>query len=369
MQKATLIIFIILTGAIIIIFGPRIFNNPLPLPYDHASSTTETITLQDGIIIEANDESAENIENLESMKNLKQKETPIVITKEVTVTDGTRHTIPLNEVLQGCPGRDCIPSIDNPEFETIASAVDWLEDDAPGIAFTRGNVSRFYPYDILISHELVNDTIDGERVLISYCPLCLTAIVFDPLVNGERVEFGVSGLLWKSNLIMYDRATETMWSQVLGEAVIGELAGTRLPILSSDQMLFGNWKQANTNGEVLSSRFGRGKGNPYADTHFDISNTALHFAQPTDDRLPFGAQVFGITVNGKAKAYHIDAVKAAGVVSDTFEGKTFELTYDNELDITRIFEVRETGEKIRINPVSGFWFSWAEARPDTKLFK
>lgn len=291
--------------------------------------------------------------------------------KTIMITDGVRHGIPLEEILQGCPGKDCIPSIDNPTFESVSSANNWLDNEAPGIAFSQNNTARFYPYDILISHEIVNDTVEGKRILISYCPLCLTAVVYDPLVQSERVEFGVSGLLWKSNLIMYDRKTESLWSQVLGEAIAGDLTGTVLPKLPSDQLLYGIWKKANPNGEILSQKFLRGfrRGNPYADTHFDVSGTALSFAKPSDKRLPFGAHVFGITVNGKAKAYNLESVKIAGKVSDVFEGKTIELRHNKDLDVVRIFEILPDGSEKRINPLSGFWFSWAEAYPDTELYK
>jgi len=295
----------------------------------------------------------------------------IITEDDVMVTDGVRHSIPLDEILQGCPSKDCIPSIDAPSYESITEAEDWLDDAAPGIAFSRGDTHRFYPYDILVSHELVNDVVEGERVLVSYCPLCLTAVVFDPVVEGERVEFGVSGLLWKANLIMYDRKTETFWSQVLGEAVMGPLTGTKLTKLPSDQIRFRNWKQAFPGGEVLAKEFlsGFGRGNPYAETHLDVSGTALSFARPDDDRLPFGAHVFGILVNGKAKGYYISAVRAAGTVRDEFEGKTIELRYDSTLDVVRMFEIMSDGTEKRINPLSGFWFSWAEAHPETELYK
>jgi hypothetical protein len=301
-----------------------------------------------------------------------QEKTRSVITREAMITNGVRHSIPLEEILQGCPSRDCILSIDDPTFESPIDAMKWLDDVAPGIAFSRGDTHRFYPYDILVSREIVNDTVEGERVLISYCPLCLTAVVFDPLVQGERVEFGVSGLLWKSNLIMYDRKSETYWSQVLGEAVMGDLTGIELTILPSDQVLFGKWKQAFPNGEVLGSEFLRGigrSGNPYAETHLDVSGTAISFARPSDARLPFGSHVFGIIVNGKAKAYSVDLVRERGMVRDEFEGKTIELRLDPILDVVRMFEILPDGSEQRVKPLSGFWFSWAEAHPETELYQ
>ena len=293
------------------------------------------------------------------------------VTKEIMITDDVKHTIPLDEILQGCPSRDCIPSIDDPSFVSVTEANDWLEDKEPGIAFSRGNTHRFYPFLILVRHELVNDTIEGKRILISYCPLCLTAIVFDPIVKGQESEFGVSGLLWKANLIMYDRNTDNLWSQVLAEAVVGDLAGTKLNVLPADQMLYENWKKVHPEGEVLSRKSGgfRGYGsNPYGGSYFDLPGISLSFAKPTDERLPFGAFVFGIQVNGKAKAYDIEAVKAKGVVEDEFEGEKIILRYDKDLDVVRMYRVLPSGEE-RLTPISGFWFSWAEAHPGTALYK
>jgi len=184
----------------------------------------------------------------------------VSITKEIMITDGVKHSIPLDELIGGGPPKDGIPSIDNPKFVSVQEANKWLGDKEPGIVFSRGNTHRFYPYQILVWHEIVNDIVpalsgvegEGERVLVTYCPLCFTGFVLDPLVQGERVEFGTSGLLWKSNLVMYDRKTDSLWPQVLAEAVVGEMTGTKLKILPSDQARYGEWKKLHLNGEVLS---------------------------------------------------------------------------------------------------------------------
>lgn len=248
---------------------------------------------------------------------------------------------------------------------------DFLNDDEPGVAFSRGNTHRFYPYQILVWHEIVNDTVEGERILVSYCPLCLTGFVLDPIVKGERVEFGTSGKLWKSNLVMYDRKTDSLWPQVLGEAVVGEMTGTKLPPLPSDQMRFGEWKKAYPNGEVLSQDTGTSRrygSSPYGD-YFSVTNLSLRLVNPTDTRLPNDAFVFGIVINGKAKAYFVDAVREKGEVEDEFQGETFVLRHEKDLDVIRIFRKLPSGELERINPVSSFWFSWAAAYPQSELYK
>lgn len=154
--------------------------------------------------------------------------------------EGTKHSIPLGEIKSGGPPKDGIPSIDKPNFISIKEAEGFLKESDPGIAINIEGEKRFYPFKILVWHEIVNDMIKGKRVLVTYCPLCLTGIVFDPVVKGERVEFGVSGKLWNSNLLMYDRKTDSLWSQVLGEAVVGEMVGTKLAVVPSDIIQFGN---------------------------------------------------------------------------------------------------------------------------------
>ena len=291
--------------------------------------------------------------------------------KKIFETDGVRHSVPLDEILSGGPPKDGIPPIDDPKFISTAEADGFLSDDDPGIAFSLGNTKRFYPYQILVWHEIVNDTIEGQRVLITYCPLCLTGFVMDPLVKGERVEFGTSGKLWKSNLVMYDRKTDSLWSQVLAEAILGEMTGTKLNVLPSDQILYGNWKKSHPDGEVLSKDTGsfRSYGaSPYGD-YFAVTNLSLQLAKPSDTRLPNDAFVFGIVENGKAKAYSTKAVKEKGEVEDVFEGVTFILKHEKDLDVIRMFRKLNDGTLERVNPISGFWFSWAVAHPGTELYK
>lgn len=290
--------------------------------------------------------------------------------KKIMVTNDVRHNIPLDEIVGGGPPKDGIPPIDNPKFVSVEEACKWLKDEEPGVAVSIGGVERFYPYQILVWHEIVNDTIAGRRILVTYCPLCYTGIVFDPLVQGERVQFGTSGKLWNSNLVMYDRKTESYWSQILGEAIVGEETGTRLAVLPSDLMRFGTWKKLNPDGEVLSRDTGARRfygQDPYGDYY---TTPGIYFnVNKRDDRLPEKEFVLGILVNGKAKAYPTEAVKKAVKIEDGFEGKTIIAEYDTELDAVRLFEKMDDGTLMRVNPFGAFWFSWVAAHPDTELYK
>ena len=223
-------------------------------------------------------------------------------------------------------------------------------------------------------HEIVNDVIQGEPVLVTYCPLCGSGIAYvsEIIIDGKKQvsEFGTSGKLYNSNLVMYDRKTDSLWSQVLAEAVVGEMTGAKLKIISSDQMRYQNWKEQFPQGEVLSRDTGVFKQygeKPYGD-YFQTIPFALSLAGVNDGRLTPEEFVFGVIVNGKAKAYLVNAVKEEGVVEDTFEGENFVLTHDKKLDVVRMTRMLEDGLKERVNPVSGFWFSWAAAHPETQLY-
>lgn len=292
------------------------------------------------------------------------------LTKEIMITNGTKHSVPLNEIIGGGPPQDGIPSIDNPKFVSIMEASKLLTDTDPGIALSMDGAARFYPFQILVWHEIVNDVINGKRVLITYCPLCLSGIVFDPVVQGERVAFGTSGKLWNSNLVMYDRKTDSLWAQILGEAIVGEMTGTRLKVLASDVIRFGEFRKLSPQGTVLSRDTGATRfygQDPYGD-YYTTPGTYFPVAKK-DGRLGDKDFVLGIVVNGKAKAYLPEAIKKAGEVEDRFQGKTIIARYEREIDAVRLFERKGDGTLERVNPFGAFWFSWVAAHPETALLK
>lgn len=291
--------------------------------------------------------------------------------KEVKVTNGIKHTVPLNEIRGGGPAKDGIPSIDDPEFHSVQEASKLLDDSDIGLMVSINGDTRFYPFPILVRHEIVNDTFNGKRVLVTYCPLCLSGIVFDPIVDGERVEFGTSGKLWNSNLVMYDRKTDTYWSQVLGEAIMGEHAGVTLPILASDQIKFGEFRKQFPDAKVLTMKstiFRNYSIDPYGDYYTDNEDIFFPVAN-TDSRLENKDFVLGIVIDGKAKAYYPPAVERVGEVVETFAGKTIVARYESDLDAVRIYEKMDDGTLERINPIANFWFSWVAVHPETELLK
>lgn len=241
-------------------------------------------------------------------------------------TDWTRRTIDLTEMLPGLRAadpRDLIPPIDNPMFESVAGGAEWIAENEPG-ALVRidGEIARFYPLSILTAHEIVNDRIGDVPVAVTYCPLCNTAIAYDRRVDGEVLRFGVSGLLRKSDLVMWDNATTSLWQQISGEGIVGTYAGTQLLPLSTAIVSFGQFAESFPDGLSLSREtgFSRSYGaNPY--TGYSSSQSPFLFDGEPDPRFPALSRVVGVIGADGQRAYPFEPLAEAQVVNDTFEGR------------------------------------------------
>jgi hypothetical protein len=190
-------------------------------------------------------------------------------------------------IKSGGPPPDGIPPIDQPRFEP-AAAVDWLADDEPVVALSLGGQDRAYPVQIMMWHEIVNDTVDGEPVAVTYCPLCNSALAFDRRVGDRLLTFGTSGSLYLSALVMYDRQTESLWSQVERIALAGVLSGTELGLIPVSTVRWSDWREARPDGWVLSRDTGvdRDYGrNPYSG-YDALDNDRTLLDQPEDGTLP-----------------------------------------------------------------------------------
>lgn len=367
---------LVVLGALGVIAFLFLGRDTFPIPKGETTvfvdDSTDTEETSSEASLEQSSDGATDEQNTLSEQR-KTSPRPMKSNRTILTTDGVKHSIPLNEILSGGPGKDGIPSIDNPKFVSANEAT-FLNDNDPGLGLTVNGESRFYPYNILVWHEIVNDTIAGEPVLVTYCPLCATGIVFDRRVDGEVQEFGVSGRLWQSNLLMYNRpsttlgtgagneADESLWSQVLGEAVLGPNTGDKLPIVRSDVMRFGDWKEAHPDTQVLSQDTGavRSYGrDPYGDYY--TSESVSFGATFNDTRLHPKALVHGVEIDGQFKAYHDDAL--SGTITDTFAGRTIVVTK------TSSGEIAFTADSEPLSSIPGFWFSWLAVHPETQLFK
>jgi len=337
-------------------------------------------------------------------------------------TDFSKHSVPYNEIISGGPPKDAIPSIDDPQFVAVAEAEEWLGPQEPVILFKIGDDARAYPLQILTWHEIVNDVVGGEPVVVTFCPLCNTAIAFKRTVNGQVFDFGTTGRLRFSNLIMYDRQTETWWQQASGEAIAGELTGEQLEFLPATIIAWEQFKQEFPDGKVLSrdTGFSRSYGrNPY--TGYDnINSSPFLFKGPqTPGALPPVARVITVDLGDEAVAYPYQLLQQVHVVNDTIagqevvviwepgtasaldsgsiaggrdvgtaavfsrqlEGQTLTFSFDGSriLDDQTGSEWNVLGQAVsgelagtrleEVVSINHFWFSWAAFKPDTRIYQ
>lgn len=233
-------------------------------------------------------------------------------------TNFTKKNIDLSELKSGGPPKDGIPAINNPTFLPQSEAKDWIGNSEPVIAFQHKGEARAYPLQILIWHEIVNDRFGEKPVLVTFCPLCYSAIVFERRIYGETHEFGVSGFLRHSDMIMFDRKTESLWQQFTGKAVVGDYTGTALKILPSQIMSFDQFQDAYPEGKVLSKETGHQR--PYGENPYvgydDINNTPLFMDEPEDGRLKPMQKVVGVRVDKHQRAYPYSITKKEQIIHD-----------------------------------------------------
>ena len=232
--------------------------------------------------------------------------------------------IDVDELAVGAP-RDAIPAIFNPPYLTMEEASEVYEPQIPLVQVRLGDDARGYPLGILIWHEIVNDTINGQPVAVTFCPLCNTAIAYGRQLGERTLDFAVSGLLRNSDLVMYDRNTETLWQQSTGRAIIGNLVGARLEWVPATIVSFGQFREAFPDGLVMSEETGwfREYGqNPYVHYDSPAQRPFLYYGE-LDDRLPPKARVVSIeTPGGETYAYPHDVVREQRIVYDTYDGTT-----------------------------------------------
>ncbi len=182
--------------------------------------------------------------------------------------------------------------------------------------------TRAYPLRILTWHEIVNDQVGGTPVAVTYCPLCNSAVGFDRRVDGQTLRFGVSGLLRNSDLVMWDRETESLWQQITGEAIVGELTGTQLQLIPTPIVSWGDFRESFPDGEVLSRDTGLGRAygtNPY--DGYDSSSSPFLFDGELDDRYPAMERVVGVTAGAANKAYPFSVLERERAVNDAVGGE------------------------------------------------
>jgi len=282
--------------------------------------------------------------------------------------DLSNTILPREEILHGGPPRDGIPALSDPKLIAAAKA-DYLEPTDRVVGITLNGKSRAYPIGILNWHEIVNDEIGGQSFAITYCPLCGTAVAFDASIDGKSTEFGVSGLLYNSDVLLYDRDTESLWSQILSKSVSGKRVGHKLTALPISHTTWRDWSSKHPDTLVLSDDTGYSRNyqrDPYAGyeesrhTYFAVNNRAPDNYHPKEI-------VVGLGIDGVYKAYPFVELDKHGKTefSDTVNGTRFNLTWDSANRSVNITD--KTGKEVAA--IQGFWFAWFAFHPDTEIFK
>ncbi len=273
-----------------------------------------------------------------------QVQVPASWTWEWGKTDFSKTSIDFREILSGGPPKDGIPSIDNPKF-VAAADIDGeaLAETEPVIGVVIAGKARAYPLRILTWHEIVNDELAGVPITVTFCPLCNSTIVFDRRLDGRVLDFGTTGKLRNSDLVMYDRQTESWWQQFMGEAIVGELTGKRLEVLPSRLESFANFKKRAPRGEVLvpSNPAMRNYGvNPYQG--YDSASFPFLY----QGEMPSGIEPMIRVVAVGPKAWSMPLIREKRRIEDGDLVLTWEAGQNSALDTRRIRDGRDVGNVV-----------------------
>ena len=337
------------------------------------------------------------------------------------LTDFSLHTVPYDEFLSGGVPRDGIPPLDDPQFESIDDADKWLEDVQPVVALEINGEARAYPLAILTWHEIANDTLGGVPVSVTFCPLCNSAVAFDRRVGDATLDFGVSGNLRHSDLVMWDRQTESWWQQLTGEGIVGAYAGYQLDYVPAQMVSWGDFKAAFPEGDVLSRDTGYSRSygrNPYAG-YDRVDQSPFLFKGSPDDRLLPMERVVALDLVGRRLAFPFLTLEEERAVNYQADGRDivvlfqpgtasaldqFSIADSRDVGATGVFDAVLDGQALNFRATAGgfqddqtgstwnvlgqavsgplagqsltpivhgnhFWFAWAAFAPKTEIYR
>ncbi len=274
--------------------------------------------------------------------------------------------VPRQEIHHGGPPKDGIPALMIPATVPVDDA-DFLKPDDRVIGVIVDHETRAYPLAILNWHEAVNDELAGAPLLIVYCPLCDSVSVLDRRLDGETHEFGISGLLYNSNVLLFDRADDSLWSQLGFAAISGPNAGKSLRHLSWELTTFASWSKRHPDSTVVSFETGHArdyKRNPYGDY---LETDRLRFPVDYEDtRLKPKDRIVAVKLGETVKAYPISEIQRApgGILRDTIDGETIVLESDDQTGSVRVAEVPDQALVAHT-----FWFAWVVFQPQTEVYR
>lgn len=275
--------------------------------------------------------------------------------------------IDASSIRSGGPPRDGIPSIDEPKF-LAAEDADFLDPNDRVIGVHRNGIAKAYPIRILDWHEVVNDEFSGAATLVTYCPLCRTGMVFD--VENDEVEFtfGVSGLLYNSDVLLYDRQTSSLWSQIMSQAVTGPMKNVTLDLLPSRHTTWADWREIHPDTLVLSTDTGYRRQydtSPYLD--YERSSRLMFNVENRNRAYDNKNLVLGLSIGDQHRAYPFEELRARGAdrFGDEFVGQELTVVWSEAANSAHV--LNEAG--VELPTVLAYWFAWYAFHPETEIFR
>ena len=274
--------------------------------------------------------------------------------------------VPADKILTGGPGRNGIPAINRPHFINRQNAA-YMQNGDRVLGISYQGIVKAYPVRILNWHEIVNDSFNGHPVTVTFCPLCNSGIAYSALIKEKKYHFGVSGLLYNSDVLLYDIETESLWSQLMNQAIAGPLRGTKLKTIPLAHTSWEDWQERHPDTLVLTEQTGFKRDyslNPYKNYRLDrniwfpVENSSNHYHPKT--------LVLGIEIDGQAKAYPFpELTKAAKTFKDELAKQQITITFNRQHQTAAIY----AEDNQELPSVITFWFAWYAFHPETLIFK
>jgi Protein of unknown function (DUF3179) len=288
---------------------------------------------------------------------------------EKLVSNGFRldnAIIAADEIFAGGPPKDGIPALTDPS-RVSAQQANQLRANDRVLGIRLNEQARAYPIRILNWHEVINDQLGGQPVLITWCPLCGSGMVFNPGVANQRHIFGVSGLLYNSDVLLYDRATQSLWSQLLGKAISGSRVGERLQQIPAVHTTWQDWRTQHPDTTVLSFNTGHNRDydrDPYQD--YSSSNTLYFPVAAQDQRYHPKSIVAGLTIDGVSKVWPLDELaEQPSPLPDRLQQQALLVHHNQQTRSVRITNL--AGEDLPV--IMAYWFAWFAFYPDAEIYQ
>lgn len=281
--------------------------------------------------------------------------------------DLSNAELPSWEIIPGGPGKDGIPALTDPHF-TTARSDKWLKEEDLVIGVTMNGVAKAYPIRVLNYHEVINDDFKGQRVAITYSPLCGSAMAYRTSTHDQQWEMAVSGLLYNNNALYFDRETESLWSQVLGRAVAGPAAGAQLDLLPTTLTTWAEWQERYPETLLLAEETGYTRNyemDAYA--HYGTTDRLMFPLNHNDERMQIKDRILGLEVDGIYKAYSYNMLNKAEnhITKDIINGLEVSIEFVPAAQAAYVTDL----EGNALPSASMYWFSWSAAHPNTEIYE